>query len=334
MRTYDGDKCRTEGAAQGDRSTYNSANYSPSIARPYDGAVVLDFGRPAYKDGIFQTVLFDNSPAVYAMPAQIINCVEQYAWGFYFHTPPLANDPPHLRILIGTSNAYLDSTSNNIANKTDAYGHGNMWAGLTNKVSDYVASNSGLAQQITVGAAMDIETSWSKHGGTNGVDRWYQGYNERPAQHTIYNYGDAGGCPVNTNTAFCDVAPLADTYQYPGDWYQSSILWLSGQGPWTRAIPEIYTPDGVQATQWQQIALYGYLYTSNHVRPYFYGEMTQYNSCGSCENTPQHGWTQLQDRLLNNDPIGGHPSTCTAPPSCHRTDADIYHSTDIGWSVK
>jgi hypothetical protein len=105
---------------------------------------------------------------------------------------------------------------------------------------------------------------------------------------------------------------------------------VSTGAPLTRAIPEIYydASTNINAKQWQQISIYCYVHYGYRVN--FWGEMTQYNNCGGCHNTPQEGWTQLQDMLLNNDPEGGHSSSCTAPPSCHRTNGNVYHSTDIG----
>lgn len=328
MHTIDVNRCRSGGEAQGDRSTYNYGGYTPGIARPYDGVVILDFGRPAYKDGIYQTLLVDDGSglAQYVIPAQIISCVEQYAWGFYYHTPPSSQDPPRLRILIGTSNSYLDDPS--ASYQAPAYGHGNMWAGLTTKVADYVAANPGLASQITIGAANDIELAWSNFGGPNGVDQWYQGYASR-AQHTIYNYGDAQGCyPVPSNPGdYCN-----------RDWYQDDVWYVSKGAPYARAIPQIYygkptnTYD-INAKQWQQISLHGYVYQQGATLN-FWAELTQFNDCGYCDNgsgnTPQEGWTQLQDMLFNNDPTYGHDPSCTAPPTCHKTDAVIYRSTDIG----
>lgn len=323
MHTVRAAACYAAGQAQGIASTYDPNNYSPSIARPYDGVVVLDFGRPALNASIYQTVLFGSGePTVLAQPHQIANCVQQYAWGFYNNTPALNRNPPLLRILIGTSNNLLDSTDPNVLYKTDAAGHGNMWAGLVNNVSNYVQSNA-LSAQITIGAADDIEGQWSHFGGTNGVFNWLNAYENR-AQHTIYNYGAAVACYPAPGTIPTD--PNCNM----NDWYQSSYFWVSTGAPLTRAIPEIYydTTTNVNAKQWQQISLYGLVHYGQKVT--FWGEMTQFNDCGYCSNTPQQGWTQLQDMLLNNDPEGGHPAGCTAPPNCHRTNANVYHSTDIG----
>jgi hypothetical protein len=324
VHSFSQNGCYVAGQAQGTAST-NGYPYSRNNARPYDGVVVLDFGRPALQNGIYETLLIklhDYDPAIWVQPHEIQNCVDQYALGFYNATPPLSADPPRLRILVGTSNNYLDDSS--VVNHADAYGHGHMWAGLVNNVSAYVRGYYEMSQQITIGAADDIELGWSHFGGTDGVYNWLAGYTGRAA-HTIYDYGDAHGCypSPGASGSFCGTL----------DWYQGNVWWVATGSPLARAIPEIYygigtTPTDVNAQQWQQISLYGY---ANHAQTLtFWGEMTQYNSCGGCHNTPQEGWTQLQDMLLNNDPIGGHPSSCVAPPSCHRTNANVYHSTDIG----
>jgi hypothetical protein len=343
MHTVDPTKCFNAGTTQGHLSMNNPPNYywweyNPANAWPLNGLIILDFGRPAYANQTYQTLLVQTTQ--YAIPAQIIQCTEQFIEGFWRATPSASYNPPTLRVLIGTNNLYLSSTSSSVNNKTDAYGHGNMWAGLTNKVSDWVVS-TGKQAQFTVGAAIDIEPAWSLHtgaggggsgsGNTKGVDWWLSGYNSR-AQHTLYNYGSADGCPPFNGGAgdLCAAAPY-DPYVYPSgyssDWHQTDMFWASTGAPWTRAFPEIYITD--QSKQWQQISLNGYVY-HNHTNLSFWGSLTEQNDCGSCSLEWKYGWQSLQSTLYNNDPVPTHAAGCTSPPICHRTDTPVRYTSDIG----
>lgn len=328
-----GGLCSQAGQTQGNLSTSNG---------PSDGVTILAFGAQVYRpsQGGWGTLL--PGTTVFVSNSQIEACVQQYIQGYYYRTPSV--NPPQLDVLVGTNNSTTSDT-------VDPYLAGGDWGVLINRIANWVYAQSWLAAYIKVASANDMETS--THTGdwhdASWTRIWMQGY-VRTAGHVNYDFGDAAGCypaPGTTNppTDVCDYNPNNPSQVY---WRQQDKWYVARGAGMARAIPEIYyggaytTPSDVQARQWQKISLYGYtLYNSIAGKVVFGGSLTQWNACnqrGGCAagyNTPEAGWTQLMEQLNNMDPAyhgyANPPSTCTAPPGCHRTDQHVGWSSDIMW---
>lgn len=130
---------------------------------------------------------------------------------------------------------------------------------------------------------------------------------------TLYNYGDAAGCPPYGN---CN-----------NGWTQDDVWYISWGCGIAAPLPEIYTTTGSQAKEWYRLVKYSI--SKNPGNPMIIsGTMTQYQACidqgdpcSGTNNTPEQGWTQLWD-LLNADP---ETAQTLLNPSTLRW------STDISW---
>jgi len=137
---------------------------------------------------------------------------------------------------------------------------------------------------------------------------WIAAYKAANTINSLYNYGDAQGCPQSGTT---DV-PKNCSGQ-PG-WTQDKVV-RNGL-----LLPEIYSTSGGNAKQWQQLILY-YKLRYDSVKTVS-GVMSQKQACqqrGGCQgidNSPAQAWTQMRDRLASD------PRTYSADPS---------FSTDIKW---
>ncbi|KEO82903.1 hypothetical protein [Tumebacillus flagellatus] len=253
----------------------------------YDNIVVLDFGQPLVSGGVQGMSTFGNG---FISMAGVTSAVENYAKGFYTCT---GSNPSTVRIVAGTSNygSYVTSA------------HGAALAVAVNNANSWLSSQ-GYSNWISAAGGCDMETSWNSASTTKA---WANGYNGSH-QYGLYNYGDAGGCPKSQGGT-CN-----------NGWTQGDVYYVTWGVPAGFALPEIYNTTGTNATQWQQISLWGYLNDSQG-KITFSGAMTQYNACaGTCsgtDNTPSAGWTQLYN-AVNSD---------------SRTASSVRWSTDISWGT-
>lgn len=126
-----------------------------------------------------------------------------------------------------------------------------------------------------------------------------------------YFFGDAAGCPT---------AEPASNGSCNNGWKQADVYYVSYGSRTSFPVPQIYRTDGVQATQWWAISLYGAKYQGSKAR--FRSSLTQYQACQqrqncppSTQNPPDQGWRQLWD-AVNHD---------------SRTLMGIPWSTDVQW---
>src|SRR5207244_1854684 len=111
---------------------------------------------------------------------------------------------------------------------------------------------------------------------------WVNAYDSVNNQ-LLYDFGDASGCPP---AATCD-----------NGWTQDDIWYISWGVVPGRPLPQIYATSGINARQWEQIALYSV--TNKSTRMDFQGALTQYQACqqvGGCSgtnNTAEQGWIFL-----------------------------------------
>ncbi|MBI4497918.1 MAG: hypothetical protein HY689_08485 [Chloroflexi bacterium] len=246
-----------------------------SVPGAQDNIVVLDFGMPAFRNGAYGTILFNNT---FAATEEIAAAAQQFGKGYYYCTgSDLAS---YVRIAIGTSNYGRQVT----------YSHGRAWAQMVNQVAVWLY-NSGYSSQVHAAGASDMEMSWNSPPTTRA---WVDGYSSANWLN-LYNYGDAAGCPPYGSCG---------TSSYP-EWTQDDVWYISWGAKPAWPLPEIYLTNGGNAQQWYRLSLYAYLARGG--RMHIAGTLTQYQACQqvgchpATANTPQQGWSQLWD-ALNADP--------------------------------
>ena len=241
-----------------------------------DSLVILDFGRPAFRNGEPGSILFSNR---FAGRGAILTAVEQFARGYYYCTGQ--DFDSHLRLAVGTSN-YGPEVS---------FDHGLGWAELATIAQERIET-AGYSSQVDVVGATDMELDWN---GPKVTRSWVDGY-ASVGTRIFYNYGTAEGCPPYGR---CGTAAHPE-WTVDDVWY---INW--GVAPaWP--VPEIYLTNGGNARQWQQLSRYSAV---EYGQPFdFHGVLTQHTACQQVgcdpqvDNTPEQGWSQLHDEL-NSDPL-------------------------------
>lgn len=245
-----------------------------------DDIVVLDFGWPEYvrKTKVYGTLLFSGFGAgnTFASTTDIANAVKAFAQGYHDYN---VNDS-QVVIAIGTNNKKGASSQ-----------HAQAWASMVEQVKLWVQSQG--YSNITIAAASDMEMGWNTPRNTRAWVDSYKSYflNSGKPFITLYNYGDAAGCPPYGN---CN-----------NGWTQDDVWYISWGSGISSPLPEIYTTNSAQAKEWANLVKYSF--TKNPSNPMIIaGVMTQYQACldqGGCSgtnNTPEQGWTQLWN-ALNSD---------------------------------
>ncbi len=281
MRTVNTMTLYNMGCALGERDK--------DVAGTQDSIVVLAYGMPRQVNGVYGASNFSNT---FVSTAQIAAAAQQFGKGYYDCTgPDLAS---HLRLAVGTSNFGGQVTA----------GHGRAWAEMVNEVQAWFLRN-GYTSQVDAAAANDMESGFNTPGATRA---WLSGYSSGQWR-VLYDVGDAAGCPPYGN---CSSTAFAG-WNVEETWFKS---WGS---PPVVPLPEIYTPSGSMAKQWQSLSLYSL--TNHGQRMSIAGVMTQSQACrqgracAGTNNTPATGRTQLWN-ALNADP---------------RTAQELRWSTDIKW---
>lgn len=254
------------------------------------GLVILAFGQPWLKNGAFGSLLLDGK-STFVTTDEIQGAVKGFARGYADCSP--ANG--YMRIAVGTSN----------------YGpyilrdHGVRWARLINALNDWLNTDTAINKKIDIAGGNDIELAWN----TPTASRdWVDGYASE-AKYVYYNFGACDGCPY----AKYPNATL------PRGWTMEGVWYVSFGSKFAEVVPEIYLTSGVNADQWQRVALYSMV---SHNRPMtIAGVLSQWQACqtnGPCrgtDNTPASAQKQMQD-ALNSD---------------NRTARPLRWSSDITW---
>lgn len=263
-----------------------------NFTKPQTTLVVLDFFSQYYSggwgtkgdDGVFHAISAAESVA------------HEWAHGFWICTG--SDTTARLILAMGTRNIWFPNTLTNAQVAT----RGTEWA----DVVDLVNTNLGsYASQVTVQGAIDAEVNWASPSPTLA---WANAY-DAATTHIYYDYGDAAGCPP-----YGSCAPYTQSQLY------SIAYGISG----AFALPEIYTTNGSQAAEWQQISLWGYSHGS-FGRISFTGSFTQAGACAqngcsaSVANSASAGWNQLWNA------VSGDSRTAIS---------NIPYSTDIRWNNK
>ncbi|OUB36144.1 N-acetylmuramoyl-L-alanine amidase [Bacillus cereus] len=247
-----------------------------------DDIVVLDFGWPKYNKNTkaYGTLLFTGFGAgnTFASTTEIASAVKAFVQGY--HDQIILNNNvsgSKVVIAIGTNNKKGASSN-----------HAQAWASMVDQVNSWVQSQNYI--EITIASASDMEMGWNSARNTR---KWVDGYksyylnNNRPSI-TLYNYGDAAGCPPYGN---CN-----------NGWTQEDVWYISWGSGISSPLPEIYTTNSSQAKEWANLVKYSFTKDPNNPM-IIAGVMTQYQACqdqGGCSgtnNTPEQGWTQLWNEL-------------------------------------
>jgi hypothetical protein len=185
------------------------------------------------------------------------------------------------------------------------YAHGQAWANMVSGLNSWITS-SGYTAQLWAYGADDIETTWSTPAAARD---WINGF--ASVGGLYFDDGDAAGCPASGSGA-CHPKPCwgPDYGWTTADEYFA--MW--GATP-ALPVPEIYGVDPsvnsscnptapglpLQATEWEQIALYG---ASHGGAPTVSAALSQYQACNdkgwSCtgdHNTPDQSYQQMQNAL-------------------------------------
>lgn len=246
---------------------------------PQDNLVILDYGQPQLRNGVYGSWDFSGS---YRTVTQIRNAALEYARGFYLCVSN--NTTARLKVAVGTTN-YADFSKGAGMTDAEVTGHAKAWANMVDAINNDIVARGYNSQTSAVGAA-DIEVGWGK---SVTARRWVDGY-ETVNSWPIYDFGDAASCLQSGTTKTSDWCV--------GDWYQDDLWYIAWGLPSAWAVPQIYREDGAQAKQWQQISKWGTLNGKSRIG--FQGSLTQHGACGSgcsgTNNLPQEGWTQLRDK--------------------------------------
>ncbi len=231
------------------------------------GITVLDFGRPAYANGSYGTIIFGAN--TFRSIAQVEATAKAWLTGWY----RCSTATPRAVLGVGTSN-YKGTTT---------FAHGRAWAQMINNLVAWLGDRNYL-WQVDVAGAIDMELSWNTVANSRAWGDGYGSIDTRP----YYDFGDAAGCPPYGS---CN-----------NGWTQEDVWYVAWGQPAAWPLPQIYTENGSMATQWYRLSLYAYV--AHGYRMHIAGVMTQYGACidvGGCtngtQNTPAQGWTQLHSRL-------------------------------------
>jgi hypothetical protein len=293
---------------------------------PY-GLIAFFYGRPAYRQG------HPNEPGVYGTTSvdgsfisleEIKESAQLWMQGFIqgFHDPESAYDcglridakigQPWVKFVVATTNEPLSielplnqisATAPKVVG-VSLEGHGQAWGTLINELRAYV-EQQGWEHIIRIEVGNDMEIGFNSPEETK---KWVNGY-KSTALYPYYHLGDCAGCPN----------PLPWTLQ---------DLWDVTANVNSPNIPQIYRTDGDMALRWGQALRilrdtpdpHGD-FPDSHLKPLIpQGVLTQHKACddkgvgkvppvsgaeicfdrgSSFYNTPQQGWDQFADALIN-----------------------------------
>jgi hypothetical protein len=257
--------------------------------------MVLQFGRAAYENGLYGTILHNDT---FASIAQIDDALRYFILGYNNCNE---NDAHHIRIAVGPTNNVNFPPSENAS---VTFAHGYAWATMVNDLMSMVQAN-GWAGRIVVDGAVDFESGlgWSD---ANAARLWVGGYDAVNTRF-FYNFGHAA-CSIPDGY---DGAHDVDACN-PG-WTLDDFRFVSFGHAAALALPEIYATNGYHAIQWHAVKLRSV--TLGNVK-HIPGVLTQYAACEYTDslpttdpeetcvalgtnNTPDEGWLDLWNALYN-----------------------------------
>lgn len=250
------------------------------------GAIILDFGRPAYRssDGSYGTIDFHGANGVYLPNGTIKSLLQAFAQGWYTCSPV----GPKVVIARGTNNCANDSNDpacpalhacpNGSSPCTPSFSTaGTDWGNYTNDFGSYISS-AGFSSQESAAAANDAEPAWNPG---YSQSRNFTGAYNTASGHTMFDYGAA----------------------YTGYWTNASMYYIAYGLVDDFPFPEVYAQS--QANEWESLDKWGASNGSLGAM-YFEGVMctTQGLVCGGSTGS----WEVMLDALQSS------PSTDQSGP--------------------
>ncbi len=221
------------------------------------GAIILDFGRPAYRDGAYGTKLFGSGG--FASNVSILAAMKAFADG-YWDCSPLRTQAVIAR---GTSN-YCPATSGCSLLPRDYAAAGSYWGTRTNELTTYIA-NSGYSSQETSAAADDAEPAWDP--AFTSTHDFIAGYNST-AEWMMFDYGSLES----------------------GYWSRSNEYYVAYTGA-NFPLPEVYYPS--MAASWESLELWAV--ENRGVSMWMTGITSEWPVPGTL--TPHEGYDAMLDQL-------------------------------------
>ncbi len=257
------------------------------LARPgiQNSLIILDYGQPWRESGVYGVWLLSVG-GFYTMD-QVKASAAQFGYGYWVCTG--ADRSSHLTLGVGINSygSYGTNSPDAGVRAAAARVHGEQWAQMIVQLGDIFTGN-GVASQVTVAGAKDIELNWNVYQVTRA---WVDGFNAYDAGiYNYYNFGACEGCP----TRLLPGASPANGWSLDQIWYVSY-----GAAP-AYPIPEIYATSGVNARQWAWLSWDSVLDKRGAI--YYPGLMTQWQACqqrgcNATDNTPMQGFAQLFEEL-------------------------------------
>jgi hypothetical protein len=260
--------------------------------------VVLDFGQPALRNGVYGTNAYDG--ATFHSLSEIDSAAYAYADGWW----PATGSCPRLRFAVGTNNGGECPTVPNYGETScDLTQWGNSWVDTVYYVDQYLIQR-GYSWQISVAGADDMETEWDHYDLTNQV---VTGFNNGAfgSSYIFYDFGDA--------------TPGNEYYwigsQRYDNWTQPHIWQVAWGAPLDVPLPEIYTDS--QSSDWEGVELNAGSMTiwgtmSECADAYNFPIIQQHCSSPSGLNAPYRSWNDM-----------------LAVQSRHGWDTNIFYATNI-----
>jgi hypothetical protein len=242
------------------------------------GRMSLFFGAPTVVSGTYGATAWSRPDM---RIADIQNTVKAVIRGYAYCR---SNRSFVLQIGVGTSNSAIDGRTTSWL-----HAHGAAWArGVRDLAAWANTYYPGVAQ---VFGAWDPEPGYSSF---SKADAWINGYDATSGRRAMFVNASADGCSWRR----------ADNSACDNGWNQWAMWHVAWQHDPSLPIPQIYRTDGIQATQWKYIDLWGTLAKGDGM--YFYGVLAQSGACsqvGGCagiDNTPHEAHDQLL-WVLNSD---------------------------------
>jgi hypothetical protein len=195
---------------------------SPSILRAQgcraaqastSGIVVLDFGRLAYANGGYGTLLFDDH---FASNTAITWGLRAYALGYSQCLPK--RSAAHIALARGTSNFAQSLVPT-------TYVAGRLWATETLRLAQYLRRHHFT--HVEAAAADDVEPAWDRT--FKRTREFFDGYRAAHTGYLLYDYGSLDG-------------------GLGAIWSFRQAYYVAGGMRYARAVPEIY--NRTMAEEW------------------------------------------------------------------------------------
>ena len=268
------------------RSIYETTASGPALYRQgraagtggTQGAVILDFGRPAYRAGIYGTMDFGDG---FVPLADLVTGVENYVAGYYATAPRYTS----LEVIVGTNNS--------CGTGQPCPRSGTRSCGCRSEPTSYYQWGRRFALAVAQASYWNTDTR-SRHGFTDQVqvvagDDAEPGFDPGYYNTSALMSGYAGAVTGLTMVDFGDAAP--------GPWTNEQLYQVAYGFPPNIPFPEIYYPG--QAGEWAGLAHYALIHHGKVMR--FAGVLSQDPE----GNTASEAWSQLVAALR---PVTGQRS--------------------------